>query len=522
MSTFPQSDDPNYPSSSGFYSDLYGGLLPDPQTLYTMAKNSYVSAQTPEKMADVPTYQVALKTPTLTIYADIFFDSFVVAIRGTADYTDFKAWLPTATSAVTLTDRWQKDFNDLSQFQKQFPTSKYKYYGVGHSLGGTIMDQFIKRGMIESGRSYNPAINLGDIPDASLAKKNARIYASGDPLYNLEGRLDHPTEVRPSPPVGWMGALLRAKDQHSLLNPIFDGGSQPLNKALYEKAKAIVYKQYKKPSAYRSGALVKKYKELGGRYKDDGEKNLKRWFQEDWQDVGQKEGDYPLYRPTKRVSKDTPTTAGELSAKRLAEQDKLKQQIKGRQNLPPFMEGGAKTVEEKRAYQREYYRRNKELIAEKARAKRRGETASPEEEKWELGPKGLRRVQTLYESPFADEEHTMEDAVAHAVLQMLKKQKAEKDELLRIEAERELKAQEEKAQRAKILRDRLAKNRPEKKPLTDLVLGSLQNMLFQLRKKHLRYDDETGEELPYPPEAEEEKQDILKELERRKKDKKKR
>jgi len=38
----------------------------------------------------------------------------------------------------------------------------------------------------------------------------------------------------------------------------------PINKELYEKAKEIVYKQYSKPSAYRSGALVKKYKSMGG------------------------------------------------------------------------------------------------------------------------------------------------------------------------------------------------------------------------------------------------------------------
>jgi hypothetical protein len=395
MATFPQSDDPNYPSSSGFYSDLYGGLLPDPKTLYTMARNSYVSPQTPEKMADVPTYHVVLKTPTLTIYADNFFDSFVVAIRGTADYTDFKAWLPTATSAVTLTDRWQKDFNDLTQFQKQFPTSKYKYYGVGHSLGGTIMDQFIKRGMIESGRSYNPAINLGDIPDADLAKKNARIYASGDPLYNLEGRLDHPTEVRPSPPVGWIGAFLRAKEQHSLLNPLF--------------------------------------------------------------------------------------------------------------------QGGAKTAEEKRAYQREYYRRHREEIRGKARAKRYGIEYVPE---------------PLYESPFADEEHTVEQSLAHNVLQMLKKQKAEDDEFRRVLAEQAMKAEEdakvkreEKAQRAKILKERFGEK--VKKPEAELTLGSIKGMLAVLRKKHLKYDDE-GEQLPLPKEARLEEQRLLNELERRKKDKKKR
>lgn len=393
MSTYPQSDDPNYPSSSGFYSDLYGSLLPDPQTLYSMARNSYVSPQTPEKMIDIPTYKVVLKTPTLTIYADNFFDSFVVAIRGTADYTDFKAWLPTATSAVTLTDRWQKDYNDLSQFQKQYPTTKYKYYGVGHSLGGTIMDQFIKKGMIDSGRSYNPAINLGDIPDAGLAEKNARIYASGDPLYNLEGRLDHPTEVRPSPPVGWIGAFLRAKEQHSLLNPLFKGGgdpskqgiynpimddfrrdfpfapavplpappawmpppndpfwqgnappleddddavggSQPLDRALYERAKATVYPRYKKPSAYRSGALIKEYKRLGGRFKEDGGRPLERWFQEEWQDIGNK--DYPVYRPTKRITKDTPLTASEIDPADARRKIKEKQKIKGDYNLSAF------------------------------------------------------------------------------------------------------------------------------------------------------------------------------------------
>ena len=42
--------------------------------------------------------------------------------------------------------------------------------------------------------------------------------------------------------------------------------------------------------AYKSGYIVKRYKELGGRYADDGEaKHLKRWFDEKWRDVGNKE-----------------------------------------------------------------------------------------------------------------------------------------------------------------------------------------------------------------------------------------
>ena len=42
-----------------------------------------------------------------------------------------------------------------------------------------------------------------------------------------------------------------------------------LDKDIYQKAKTIVYDQYKKASAYRSGALVRKYKELGGRYSNE-------------------------------------------------------------------------------------------------------------------------------------------------------------------------------------------------------------------------------------------------------------
>jgi hypothetical protein len=331
---------PNYPSTeperTGFYSDLYGGLLPDPLTLYTMEQNSYVSPQEPQKMKPVAGYKVVLKTPTITIYRDDYFDSFVVAVRGTADFTDFKAWLPTAMNTVTNTDRWERDFDTLSNFQEKYPPDQYIYYGVGHSLGGAIIDQFIKRGMIQKGRSYNPAIQVGDIRDGDLAKMNARIYASADPLYNLEGRFNHPTEVRPSPPSGVLfNPLTRIRDQHSLNNPVFAGGSQPLDEALYARVKAEADKKYKKHSAYKSGWIVKRYKELGGKYKGEPA-GLKRWFAEKWQDVGSKEGDYPLYRPTKRVSKDTPKTADEVGELRLIVQDKLKQKIKGSKNLPKF------------------------------------------------------------------------------------------------------------------------------------------------------------------------------------------
>lgn len=96
---------------------------------------------------------------------------------------------------------------------------------------------------------------------------------------------------------------------------------QPTNKTLYEKVKKEVYKKYPKHSAYRSGLIVKKYKEQGGTYSGDKSKGtLGRWFKEDWKnqrgETGYKrKGD--IYRPTKRITKDTPKTHKELGKRRI-------------------------------------------------------------------------------------------------------------------------------------------------------------------------------------------------------------
>lgn len=112
----------------------------------------------------------------------------------------------------------------------------------------------------------------------------------------------------------------------------------PRNKALYEKAKKDVYSQYKKPSAFRSGALVKRYKQLGGTYtgtKKRAKVGLTRWFREKWGDVGHKT--YPVFRPSRRVSKATPLLATEIDPRQLKRQISLKQRIKGSRNLPKFL-----------------------------------------------------------------------------------------------------------------------------------------------------------------------------------------
>ena len=97
----------------------------------------------------------------------------------------------------------------------------------------------------------------------------------------------------------------------------------PTDEKLYESIKKDLFKKYK-PSAYRSGLLVQKYKEeYVKKHKNhnyySGTKensNLKRWFDEKWQnqrgEIGyQKKTD--VYRPTIRINDKTPTTFNELT-----------------------------------------------------------------------------------------------------------------------------------------------------------------------------------------------------------------
>lgn len=98
--------------------------------------------------------------------------------------------------------------------------------------------------------------------------------------------------------------------------------SKPVDQILYDEIKKRISSE-QKPSAYRSGLLVKTYKQEFK--KKHGSKitpyigksgNLKRWFKEDWVnqrgEVGyQKKGD--IYRPSNKVSNNTPKTWTELS-----------------------------------------------------------------------------------------------------------------------------------------------------------------------------------------------------------------
>lgn len=136
--------------------------------------------------------------------------------------------------------------------------------------------------------------------------------------------------------------------------------SEPTDQVLYNKIKRKVYKDIPKHSAYRSGIVVRKYKiafqqkhpkkePYRGTY--TRKKGLKRWFDEKWVNQRGEVGyshKHDIYRPSKRITKKTPTTHGELTEQELkrARQEKYR---KGRVKRfkSETIRGGRKTHKKK-------------------------------------------------------------------------------------------------------------------------------------------------------------------------------
>ena len=104
--------------------------------------------------------------------------------------------------------------------------------------------------------------------------------------------------------------------------------NKPTDTVLYNKVKNRIIKANPKNSAYRSGLIVKDYKDAlkkkspnkkpytGTKTKE----GLSRWYREDWRNqrggIGySSKGD--IYRPTKKISDKTPSTFSQLNKIRI-------------------------------------------------------------------------------------------------------------------------------------------------------------------------------------------------------------
>ena len=130
---------------------------------------------------------------------------------------------------------------------------------------------------------------------------------------------------------------------------------EPVDMQLYEKIKKQVFKEIPKHSAYRSGILVQKYKKTfkkkyGNKSPYKGQKTEKkgiaRWFKEKWVNQRGKIGykyKNDIYRPSIRVTENTPITHGELTKKEI-KRARTKKYKKGRVNR---FRGGNSSIKRK-------------------------------------------------------------------------------------------------------------------------------------------------------------------------------
>lgn len=238
---------------AGIFDSIYkgSGPIPDRNILQQLATQSYEANPAPR----IGQMNLLRATPTLKFYKPDA-NTIVVAIRGTkpTDMGDVKADALIALGQLESSDRYKTDLNTLQQFQTQYPPSQYDYYGVGHSLGGAILDLFLKQGLLKNGVSYNPAVQPQDF-QGNLP--NQRVYMESDPLYKIMGsNLAQKPEIRAPRKKSWwekaisvipyVGTAAKGYDlyQSHMLDQ-FQGGNKP-----HPKFEAQLRKVGIEPSSY--------------------------------------------------------------------------------------------------------------------------------------------------------------------------------------------------------------------------------------------------------------------------------
>ena len=196
-----------------------------PSDLLEIAKQTY-KKDAEKKVGDA---ELVKETDTLKFYKRD--KEIIIGVRGTHDRGDVIADLTLGASSkayLRATPRLRADIAEIKKFQQQYPPSEYHYSGVGHSLGGALVDELIDQNLISEGRSYNPAVHRADLHKKSL--KNTRVYNEADPLYLIgtaAGLSRHNTDVRKSatPLPVHENPLSDIRYSHALTNPALQGGA---------------------------------------------------------------------------------------------------------------------------------------------------------------------------------------------------------------------------------------------------------------------------------------------------------
>jgi len=205
-----------------------------------------------------------------------FENVIVFAVRGTqgkVDEMDWKANRDLVLNTLWTSERYKKDATMVRQLLKVFQEfvhetegqwaaggrkvdamgrnldangrvvprfqGGWSAVGVGHSLGGAIVDGLLRHEGLDEGISFNPAIQYGDLGINNEGFEHKRIYMDTDPCYALFGQFAYKNRLPPivynvSDPF-WTQDLKHTMEQAS---PLFKDWMNLLEDELRKKSPA--------------------------------------------------------------------------------------------------------------------------------------------------------------------------------------------------------------------------------------------------------------------------------------------
>ena len=120
-------------------------------------------------------------SPTGGVWKNDKARTYAYAFRGMSSPEDVKTVPSLVSNNFSSTTRYRKDKTFVKKHQ---PPQGYRRVGFGHSLGGVVVDNLLADGLIDTGMTYNPAIELDKIHNTG----NVRYYNRNDFLYKLIGQ----------------------------------------------------------------------------------------------------------------------------------------------------------------------------------------------------------------------------------------------------------------------------------------------------------------------------------------------
>jgi hypothetical protein len=173
-----------------------GATTPTKNTLQQMAVASYTT-NPPETIG---AFKLVKHTATLKFYYDEAKRLMIVAIRGTklTDKHDIIADALAVSGNLKNSYRYNNDLHQLREVKKEYPHAVF--FGVAHSLGGAILDLFLRNRLISAGLSYN------GFPEPQERQGNPlhhRIYHTGDFIYKIFANKIPNTELRTTSEPFW-------------------------------------------------------------------------------------------------------------------------------------------------------------------------------------------------------------------------------------------------------------------------------------------------------------------------------